>query len=98
MPLTQKQKDEVFAGAIKKWGIPIQTLTAAEEAAEFIQALSKYTRKPNPENLAHLAEEIADCRNMLGQIEWLYNIQRECALQEEIKLNRTMERIAGSPV
>lgn len=93
MSYTQVQKDEVYKRAIEKWGVPIQTMTAMEEAAEFIQALSKYTRKPTEENKDHLAEEIADCRNMLGQIEWLYDIQYECAQHLEDKLDRTMQRI-----
>lgn len=61
--------EKIYKEAIDLWGVDSQTNMWHEEVGELMQAISKYCRKPTPENLDHLYEEIVDVKIMTGQLE-----------------------------
>lgn len=63
--------------ALKKFGIEKQSIVAMEEAAEFIQAVSKAVRNPSDNSREHLAEEIAGVLMMIDQLETYYGLRGE---------------------
>lgn len=70
--------------ALKKFGIEKQSIVAMEEAAEFIQAVSKAVRNPSDDTKDHLAEEIAGVLMMIDQLETYYGLRGE--IQKHIVL------------
>lgn len=62
---------ELLNKAIDTYGIEEQLLQTVEECAELIQAINKWRRSKDRENIKdavdHLAEEISDCIIMLEQ-------------------------------
>ena len=93
MSYTEDQKQDFYARSLKKWGIQLQSVTAMEEAAEFIKALSKHMRHNTAETQAALAEELCDLRLMLGQVEFAYNLRKKAAAAEDWKLQRLDKRL-----
>lgn len=65
--------EELYAKAITSYGKQGQTDVAMEEMGELIQALIKYRRKENQENLEHIREEIADVQIMIDQLKIIYD-------------------------
>jgi NTP pyrophosphatase (non-canonical NTP hydrolase) len=61
--------------ALQKFGIEKQSIVAMEEAAEFIQAVSKAVRNPSEATEDHLAEEIAGVLMMIDQLETYYGLR-----------------------
>lgn len=99
--MNRKQRlDKVLEVAWKRWGRSTQSIHAAEEAGEFIQAVLKYTRLVNGDAPAklieaardHLAEELTDCRMMLAEIEYGLKLHKECLKYENFKVKRTLKR------
>lgn len=66
MALAKTEKD-ILQEAIAVYGVEAQVLKASEELAELIQALMKWCG--NPDKAESVAEEIADVRIMLDQLE-----------------------------
>ena len=97
MALAKTEKD-ILQEAIAVYGVEAQVLKAAEELAELIQALMKWCG--NPDKAEAVAEEIADVRIMLDQLE---DILRETngfspdAIEEyrRLKIARLQRRIAA---
>ena len=96
MKHTENQDKKLFEECELTWGKTFQTTKAMEEAAEFIKATSKYFREPSLINLNALADEIADLRLMLGQIEHSYGLQRHCAYAKAKKIQIIKERLKAS--
>lgn len=87
---------EILIKAIETYGPYNQLMQAAEECAEFIQALNKWRRAKEAEEdiaaLVHLAEEIADCMIMMEQAKLIVGKDLVDG-QIEKKLKRLAERL-----
>lgn len=88
-------KDEVRQ-IIEHYGMENQLGIAQEECAELIQAISKLRRAgtPDPELLAHLAEEVADVVIVCAQLDLGYELQDAVHENVRMKLRRQLRRIA----
>lgn len=77
------------------YGTRRQTVKACEELGECISALctSLYAHPDDVGAFEHLAEEMADARIMLDQMEFLLGLETHCAYWREFKLKRQLERI-----
>ena len=91
MMITPKGRYAVYREALDTYGAWAQTVMAMEEMAELIKELSKNLRGAN--NTAQIAEEIADVRVMLDQMEMLHNCAGLAANYKTIKINRLAERL-----
>ena len=73
-------RERIFTAAIKKWGKELQCIVAIEELAELQQAVTKQIRHERVGQYdaiatrEHLAEEIADARLMIDQVEYMYGL------------------------
>ncbi|MEE6129135.1 hypothetical protein V2E39_17170 [Chryseobacterium arthrosphaerae] len=78
------KRHEVFLKAIEKWGCRSQYEMAQEEAIELALAVRKHIRMNTKETFSHLAEEIADVKIMIEQME-LMNPTLNWAVDEFMK-------------
>ena len=62
-----------------------------EECQELIDAIDGYLHKQD--SRAHIAEEIADVRVMLMQLEYLLDIEPEVEVMMRYKVDRQLKRI-----
>jgi NTP pyrophosphatase (non-canonical NTP hydrolase) len=67
---------------------------AMEEMGECISAVNHISRQYNPTTLDHLAEEIADVRIMLEQLEQIYNLYSHVQVHRNEKLSRLQKRLS----
>ena len=80
-----------YEKAIKKYGVAMQTIVAIEELSELIQALTKSLRGfYNEENIA---EEMADVKIMLEQLELMHNNKEAIQDYVKAKLKRLEDNI-----
>lgn len=80
-----------YRAALALWGAEAQTLMMFEEMAELQKELCKNAR--GKDNRKEIAEEIADVRIMLDQMEILHDC-RELSQQYKVeKLLRLLDRI-----
>ena len=77
-----EQLGHVAAAALALWGAEAQTLMMFEEMAELQKELCKNAR--GKDNRAEIAEEIADVRIMLDQMEILHDC-RELSRQYKVE-------------
>ena len=85
-------RNEILREAIRRYGHGHQLMKAVEELCELIRALA---RSDDHENIA---EEMADVRIMLDQLELIFN-NREKVWQYELKkLKRLDERVHAADV
>lgn len=84
-------KKELLRCAIERYGAEKQTLKTVEEIGELLKELSKNAW--GEENTAHIAEEIADVRIMLDQMEILHGVEYLCHGYEKAKLHRLAKRL-----
>lgn len=84
-------RDEILKNALKHYGANMQRIVAIEEMSELIKELCKVSR--GEENAAHIAEEIADVRIMLDQMEILFDCRKQVELMESEKLERLLKRM-----
>ena len=77
----------ILAAAIEHYGSDLQQLKAIEELSELIRALA---RADDPDNIA---EEMADVRIMLDQLEIMLGNHDEVREWEYEKLMRLSERL-----
>lgn len=83
--------NDIIKKAIEKYGEKNQLIVAIEELSELQKELTKYLRGIG--NDEHIAEETADVRIMLSQIETIFN-NRGLVLKYEVsKLERLKHRI-----
>lgn len=80
-----------YRAALALWGAEAQTLMAFEEMAELQKELCKNAR--GKDNRAEIAEEIADVRIMLDQMEILHNCKELSRQYKVEKLLRLQDRI-----
>lgn len=97
----KKELESVYKRAVDVWGIESQMAMMTEEAAELIQAISKYKRSYNKSDKVkedayeHLCEEVADVENMVNQMRYMLDEKTIDKYKEE-KLERTLEKIIKS--
>lgn len=84
-------KNVVYQAAISTYGARAQTVMVMEEMAELTKELSKNLR--GADNVKQIAEEIADVRIMLEQMELLHNCAEIAANYKTVKIERLAERL-----
>lgn len=82
-----KVKNAILRGAIARFGVGNQIHKAIEEMSELIRALSRMDSQEN------IAEEMADVRIMLAQLEIMFGNRAEVRAWELRKLQRLSERV-----
>ena len=84
-------RDEILKSAIARYGKTVQMIIAAEEMAELAKELSKFLRGAHNEDA--IAEEIADVRIMLDQIEIMFDCAGAAAVYQAAKEERLRKRL-----
>ena len=84
-------RDEILKNALQHYGANVQRIVAIEEMSELIKELCKVARCE--ENIAHIAEEIADVRIMLDQMEILFDCAGAAAAYQADKVERLRKRL-----
>lgn len=89
------QREEVFAEAVKQWGVDAQVIMAFEEMAELTQALCKMRRNgyrwgDGTTYRDNLKEEIADVELMIEQLKYMFEIHDSEAIKTK-KMNRLIK-------
>lgn len=87
-----KVRNRILSAAIQKYGPGAQRFKAIEELSELIRALA---RADDPENIA---EEMADVRIMLDQLELIFRNGQKVARYEVQKLRRLDQRVHAADV
>lgn len=81
----------ILLKAIETYGKDMQCKMAIEEMSELTKAICKNFRgKPNTD---HIAEEIADVKIMLMQLELIFNCTDKVIEWQDYKLRRLKERV-----
>ena len=88
---TDDVRTSILTAAISHYGTGAQLLKAIEELGELIQALAKSDRD-------NIAEEMADVRIMLDQLEIMFGNGAEVREWELKKLKRLDERVHTADV
>lgn len=83
-------KYAIYIKALDTYGAQAQTMMCMEEMSELQKELCKHAR--GADNTAHIAEEIADVRIMLDQMELLHGCGVLVADYEQVKLLRLEKR------
>ena len=84
-------RDEILKNALQHYGANSQQIVAIEEMSELTKELCKVSR--GEENAAHIAEEIADVRIMLDQMEILFDCREQVEVIGSGKLERLRKRL-----
>ena len=71
--VSEYRNNQFFDKVISKYGVDAQCRQMIEESAELIQALNKFWRKPSPENIENVQEELADVKLMMEQMERIFD-------------------------
>ena len=90
-PQRGKAGDEVCKRALEVYGSKAQICMVFEETAELQKELCKNLR--GKDNIEHIAEEIADVKIMLRQMELLFSCGHSVNAWIEKKLERLRERL-----
>lgn len=85
------ERSEILKNALKHYGANSQRIVAIEEMSELIKELCKVSR--GEENAAHIAEEIADVRIMLDQMEILFDCAGAAVAYQAAKVERLRKRL-----
>lgn len=87
----------VYVDALSTWGEEAQTRMLFEEIGELLQAVCKAGRVKNWEQRMevwhNIAEEIADVKIMLEQMEVLFDVEDTVEICKEEKMARLAERL-----
>lgn len=83
-------KDDLLILAVRTWGPQTQIVIAIEEMSELTKELCKDFRNGDDE---HIAEEIADCKIVLRQLELIFECEKKVDAWEKYKLERLEDRI-----
>ncbi len=86
-------KYAIYIKALDTYGAKAQTLMCFEEMSELQKELCKHAR--GADNVHQIAEEIADVRIMLDQMELLHGCGVLIADYEQVKLLRLEKRMEG---
>lgn len=84
-------RDEILKNALSHYGGNMQMIVAIEEMSELIKELCKVFR--GSENSAHIAEEIADVRIMLDQLQIMFDCSGKVEIYEAAKVERLRKRL-----
>ena len=84
-------ENEILLSALTKWGAGMQTVMVFEEMAELQKELCKNLR--GKDNRGYIAEEIADVRIMLDQMEILHHCAEDVGVWRRVKLARLEKRL-----
>ena len=84
-------REQILTAAIRKYGRGTQQFKAIEELSELIRALARF----DDENIA---EEMADVRIMLDQLEIIFRNGQKVARWEVMKLRRLDARVHAADV
>jgi NTP pyrophosphatase (non-canonical NTP hydrolase) len=84
--------EKICKEAIDLWGHEAQIKMWHEEVGELMQAISKHNRKPSPENLDHLCEEVVDVKILTIQLE-LMGPEDRIKYWFDFKMSRLENRI-----
>ena len=84
-------RDEILKKALQHYGENSQRIVAIEEMSELIKELCKVASCE--ENIAHIAEEIADVRIMLDQLEIMFDCAGAAAVYQAAKVERLRKRL-----
>ena len=91
---------KVYQDALDTWGAEAQTKMLFEEIGELMQAICKASRVKNWEQRikvwSNIAEEIADVKIMLEQMELLFNVEEAVKNNMEEKINRLATRLEAA--
>ena len=85
------ERDEILEAAIARYGEKAQMIIAMEEMAELTKELSKFLRGSHNEGA--IAEEIADVRIMLDQLEIMFDCAGAAATYQADKVERLRKRL-----
>lgn len=85
-------ENEILLSALTKWGAEAQTVMVFEEMAELQKELCKNLR--GQDNRGYIAEEIADVRIMLDQMEILHDCAEDVNVWRKVKLGRLEKRLS----
>ena len=85
------ERSEILKNALKHYGANSQRIVAIEEMSELTKELCKVARCE--ENIAHIAEEIADVRIMLDQLQIMFDCSGKVAEYEAAKVERLRKRL-----
>ncbi len=80
----------VFKNAVTQWGVDAQLNQAIEECAELIQAINKFRRINDRDNLL---EEIADVEIMIGQLKIILNDSASIGNIVDSKINKLIRKL-----
>jgi NTP pyrophosphatase (non-canonical NTP hydrolase) len=83
---------QVYEKALYKWGRNAQIIKAIEEMSELTKELAKLINKQG--DLGHIAEEIADTKIMIEQLEMILNIKGMVEKYRQEKIDR-LERLVN---
>lgn len=89
--MKRMEKDEILKSAIARYGKTAQMIVAMEEMAELTKELSKFLRGAHNEDA--IAEEIADVRIMLEQLEIMFDCAGAASVYREAKAERLRKRL-----
>src|SRR5574344_562364 len=97
----EELRNKILSDKIEKiadhYGLQRQLSKSVEELIELVQAIQEYSFKlgmcDDEISTEHVAEEIADVKIMLAQLEYLLELEEEVKDRVEFKLNRQMDRI-----
>lgn len=84
-------RDEILKSAIARYGKTAQMIVSMEEMAELTKELSKFLRGSHNEDA--IAEEIADVRIMLEQLEIMFDCAGAAAVYQAAKVDRLQRRL-----
>lgn len=88
---SDKRNKEIYKKAISKYGLYAQIDMVFEEMSELQKELCKFKRGKN--TVDNMAEEIADVKIMLEQMELAFDIKDKVEFQKDLKIKRLEERI-----
>lgn len=90
------ERNEILRSAIERYGNTYQLIVAMEEMAELTKELSKFFRGAHNEYA--IAEEIADVRIMLEQLEIMFDCAGAAAAYQAAKVERLRKRLEETNV
>ncbi|BDR84904.1 nucleoside triphosphate pyrophosphohydrolase family protein [Clostridium tetani] len=88
---SDKRNKEIYKKAISTYGLYAQIDMVFEEMSELQKELCKFKRGKS--NMPNIAEEIADVKIMLEQMELAFDIKDKVEFQKDLKIKRLEERI-----
>lgn len=86
-----EERKQTYAHALFRYGPEAQIMMAIEEMSELMKELSK--RRRGRDNLAAIAEEIADTTIMLEQLRLIFDVNDAVCAQIDNKILRLQQRV-----